>query len=301
MQKQIVFFIFSFFILTSCESKKQESRILYVDELKTNTKILKFGVHPLHNPEKLVEVFGPLVDLFNQKIKGYQFKIEASRNYPAFEEKLAKRELDIALPNPYQAVKALKHGYVIFGKMGDDKEFRGLIVTRKDSPIKKISDLKGKKISYPAATALAATMMPQYFMYKNGLNVMKSAKNIYVGSQESSIFNALLKETDAACTWPPPWIAFTKKYPEKAAELEVRWQTPSLVNNALIIKSELSEQLRTEILGVLLKLNETEEGLKILSRMELTRFEGADEKTYKPVEEFIKKFSKELRAPEEEL
>ncbi|MEZ4694041.1 MAG: PhnD/SsuA/transferrin family substrate-binding protein [Aliarcobacter sp.] len=49
----------------------------------------------------------------------------------------------------------------VFAKMGDDENFRGIFLVRKDSGIKNFEDLKGKKISYPAPTALAATILPQ--------------------------------------------------------------------------------------------------------------------------------------------
>jgi phosphonate transport system substrate-binding protein len=294
------FLIFSVLFNTACTKKNDELQITYSEHNPLTKKEIHFGIHPLHNPEKLLEVFGPLIDLLNDQIPEFNFKLEASRNYKAFEEKLQKRELEVALPNPYQTILSLKYGYKIFAKMGDDKNFRGLIILRKDSPIKTILDLKNKKISYPAATALAATMMPQYYLYKNGINILKDVKNMYVGSQESSILNAYMKESDAACTWPPPWIAFVKNNPEKASQLEVKWETQSLVNNGLVIRDDLYLQLRDKIRKVLFLLPNSERGRKILQTMELSNFEPADEQTYQSVKEFLDQFSKEIRKPEEE-
>jgi phosphonate transport system substrate-binding protein len=283
-----------------CTPKQNGIKFEYSDNVILQKKEIRVGIHPLHNPEKLIEVFGPIGDLFNEQIPEYHFKIEASRNYRAFEEKLEKRQLEVALPNPYQTLMALKYGYRIFAKMGDDKNFRGLIIVRKDSKIKKLSDLKNKKVSYPAATALAATMLPQFYLYQNGLDILKDVQNMYVGSQESSILNAFLKESDAACTWPPPWIAFVKNNPEKAKELEVKWETKNLVNNGLIIRDDLPVQLQNRMQDILLHLHETEAGRKILARMELSRFELADEKTYQVVRNFLAEFTRLIRKPEEE-
>jgi phosphonate transport system substrate-binding protein len=291
--------VLSLFTL-ACTEKQSNFQISYSDNIPKIKKVIHFGIHPLHNPEKLFEVFGPLTDLFNEKIPEVEFIFEASRNYNAFEEKLKRRQLELALPNPYQTIMALQYGYKIFAKMGDDKNFRGLIIVRKDSLIKEIADLKNKKISYPAATALAATMMPQFFLYQHGLNILKDVKNMYVGSQESSILNAYLKESDAACTWPPPWLAFIKNNPEKAKELEVRWETPSLVNNSLIIRDDISPELKEKISNILLHLHETARGQKILRVMELSKFEPASEQTYQRVKDFIAQFSKVIRKPEEE-
>ncbi len=73
--------------------------------------------------------------------------------------------------------------------MGDDENFRGIIIVRKDSHFNQVRDLKGKAVSFPASTALAATMMPQYYMQTHGLDVTKDIDIRYVGSQESSIMS----------------------------------------------------------------------------------------------------------------
>lgn len=46
---------------------------------------------------------------------------------------------------------------------GDPKDFKGIFLVRIDSGIKVPADLKGKAVSYPSPTALAACIMPQYF------------------------------------------------------------------------------------------------------------------------------------------
>lgn len=147
------------------------------------------GIHPLHNPKKLFEVYGPIVEHLNAKIPAAHFHLEASHNYEEFEKKLFSGYFDFAMPNPYQTVRSIKTGYTVFGKMGDDDDFRGIILVRKDAGIHTVLDLKGKKVSYPAATALAATMMPQYYLHTHGLDVNHDIENVYVGSQESSIMN----------------------------------------------------------------------------------------------------------------
>ena len=122
------------------------------------------GVHPLHNPKRLHEIFGPIANYLSQNIDNVNFKIEASRNYASYDKKLYGRQFDFSLPNPFQTVNSLKHGYRVFAKMSDDENFRGIFLVRKDSKINNVKDLKGHAVSFPAPTALAATMMPQYYL-----------------------------------------------------------------------------------------------------------------------------------------
>ncbi|HUW51255.1 MAG TPA: phosphate/phosphite/phosphonate ABC transporter substrate-binding protein [Sulfuricella sp.] len=258
-----------------------------------------FAIHPLHNPERLFEVYGPLIDYLNRNIPGTTFRLEASRNYEKFEKKLYARQVDFALPNPYQTLNSLKHGYHVIAKMGDDDQFTGVILVRRDSGIEEVTDLKGKKVSYPARTALAATMMPQYYFQTHGLDVNRDIENLYVGSQESSIMNVYLGNVAAGATWPLPWKAFQKEHPDKASELEVKWETGSLINNGVVARNDVPEKLARRVAQLLDTLHASKEGRAILARMPLSRFELADDQRYRVIEDFLHKFSQTVRPLDE--
>jgi phosphonate transport system substrate-binding protein len=253
------------------------------------------GIHPLHNPKRLVEVYGPVVDYLNTSIPQAHFRLEASRNYEEFEKKLYSGHFDFAMPNPYQTVRSLKYGYAVFGKMGNDEMFRGIILVRKDSGIHKVADLKGKKVSYPAATALAATMMPQYYLHTHGIDVNRDVENMYVGSQESSIMNVLLGHVAAGATWPVPWKTFQQENPEMAAQLEVKWQTETLPNNGWVVRDDVSHVLAENVGKALVGMDKTQEGRAMLERLGITCFEHATNETYKPVQRYLKIFSETVR------
>ena len=90
----------------------------YTTEPTNQPNILIFGVHPLYNPQRLQETYGPLIDHLNRHLVGAKIELEASRSYETFEQKLYGRHFHFALPNPYQTINSLKHGYRVFGKMG---------------------------------------------------------------------------------------------------------------------------------------------------------------------------------------
>lgn len=269
---------------TIAQSDGEESDKLYI-----------FSIHPLHNPTRLHEIFGPMMDYLTRNIEDASFKLEASRNYASYDKKLYAGKAEFSLPNPFQTIKSLQHGYRIFGKMGDDDNFRGIILVRRDSGIEKVSQLKGKAISYPAPTALAATMLPQYYLHTHGLDVTKDVETHYVGSQESSIMNVFLGNTAAGATWPPPWRALVKERPELEQALEVKWQTQSLPNNGLVARKDVDPALVRKVADLLFNLHRHKEGKEMLERMGLSRFEPANAATYRPVVDFIHKFEKTVR------
>lgn len=257
-------------------------------------RVFIFGVHPLHNPERLHADYGPIVDLVNKRLTGAAVRLEASRSYDEFDKKLYARRFDFALPNPYQTVNSLRRGYRVFGKMGDDRSFRGIILVRKDGGIRTVADLKGKAVSFPAATALAATMMPLYYLHTHGLDARRDIRRMYSGSQESSMMNVYLGKSAAGATWPPPWEAFQRSDPERARELVVRWETPSLVNNGLVVRDDVPKDVADAFARALFSLHTDPAGRRLLAALPLERFEPADAAAYAPVVAFLKTYEEAI-------
>lgn len=254
-----------------------------------------FAVHPLHNPLYLAEVYQPLMDHLNQLFGEERFVLEASKDYAQFEAKLRARSVAIALPNPWQALLAIEAGYRVIAMAGDADDFRGLIIVRRDSPLRQPTDLRGRAVAYPSPTAVAACLMPQWFLHQAGVDVVREIDNRYVVSQESSILAAYHGDVAAAATWPPPWRAFQRTHPRQAAELRVAWQTPPLVNNAVVVRDDVAPALADWLRAALLDLGRSHEGQRLLARVETAAFHAADDRSYEPVREFVARFEREVR------
>jgi phosphonate transport system substrate-binding protein len=260
--------------------------------------VYHLAVHPLHNPTKLTQAYQPLIDYLNSRVQGARLVLEASRDYANFEEKYQARKPAFILPNPWQTLQAMKVGYHTIAMAGEPRDFTGIFVVRKDSSLRRPVDLKGKSVSYPSPTALAACIMPQYFLHSHGLNVTADIENRYVGSQESSIMNAYLGLTAAGATWPTPWRAFQKENPREAAELKVIWETEPLINNSVMVRDDVAIQLREQVRTLLLGLEGTAEGKALLVGMETARFLPASDEDYDVVRRYVSRFEREVRPVE---
>lgn len=249
-----------------------------------------FTVHPLHNPQLLHQKYQPLMQYLDDHIPGAQFDLDASSNYADYERKLREGKSHFSLPNPYHAALARDWGYHVIAKMGDDSLFRGVFVVRKDSPIREPADLRGKVISYPAPTALAAAMMPQLYLQDHGIDVETELTNRYVGTHNSAIMNAYLGQSAAGVTWPVAWKAFQQADPKEAAELYVIWQTPTLIQNAIIARNDVPTDLAEQVRRLLTGLQDTPAGRKVLEGIDTSSFEAADDKRFDVVLAFLKEY-----------
>lgn len=283
-------------VIVSCTCKRENPEPRYGTSLDNEEiPVYSFAVHPLHNPKKLMQAYQPLIDHLNSQIENAKFTLEASRDYASYEVKYRNRKSELLLPNPWQTLQAMKVGYHVVAMAGEACDFKGIFIVRKDNVIRIPLDLKGKAVSYPSSTALAACIMPQYFLFCSGVNISTDIENRYVGSQESSIMNVYLGQTSVGATWPPPWRAFQKDHPLEAAKLKVIWETESLINNSVMIRDDIPADIQEQVQKLLLELHKTEHGKLILNSMETARFIPALDKDYDVVRTYIERFEKVVR------
>jgi phosphonate transport system substrate-binding protein len=298
MKKLLIIFIA--YLLTACEQKTTDNTLQYSSTSPNDNGVIvyRLAIHPLHNPQKLFEAYQPLVDYLNSELQYIKIELEASRDYQTFEKKFRARQPELLLPNPWQTVQAMDSGYHVIGMAGDADDFKGIFIVRKDNDIIEPLQLEGKRVSYPAPTALAAAIMPQYFLYTHGIDINQHTENVYVGSQESSIMNVYLSNVTVGATWPPSWRSFKKDNPEQAKQLKVVWQTPSLINNSVMIRDDVPDKISKQIQSLLINLGDSEHGQVILTGMETARITSANDEDYDVVRTYIKNFEDKVRPVE---
>lgn len=288
--------ILPLFFFASCDDT--DEKVPYKPTAKAiDIQTYKFGIHPYLNSKKMYISYRPILDFLESQMKGARFELETSATYAEYETKLYRGDFDFSLPNPFQTYKALSHEYKVVARMKPDDVFRGIFVARKDLHLKDVSQLKGKSISFPAPTALAATMMPLYYLHERGIDVQKDIEQKYVGSQYSSILNAFSGYTVAGASWPPPWEAWKKENPDKAQEMEVVWQTESLVNNGVIVKKSLDATVVNKVVAILINLDKNQESNTLLINAGFEGFTHANDSDYNKVALFLEKYDKAIGTP----
>lgn len=286
--------------LFGCSQKQEDTgaKISYGPAKAASSEVIyHLAIHPLHNPVRLTQSYLPLVDYLNKNlnIPNVKIEIESSTNYQAYVEKIKLQSPELLLPNPWQALLAIDNNYHIIAMAGNKEDFKGVLLVRKDSNIKSIADLKGKRISYPSYTALAACIMPQRFLFDNGINPNTDIENYYVGSQESSIENVFLKQTDVGVTWPPPWRLYQIDHPTQASELRVLAETEFLVNNSFMVRRDVPKNIAARIEELLIALDKDITLKPILDASQTSKFTSARNDDYFVVKDYVTKFEKDVR------
>jgi len=272
--------------LVSCNGAHQNYEPTFSPD-SSNKRVLVFGLPNLSS-------YGDC-DLFikylNKNLSTATIRVLACSNADDYLDKIKKRAFDFTIINGSLVLDAEKNGYIIVGKMGDDEKYRSVIFVRRDSAINKFSDLAGKTLTTSGPNALAGTMMPLFFLYKNGVNVKKDIKRLYAPSFESTIMNVYLGRCSAGASKRAIAMDMLKQRPEIDSKLIIKWETPPLINNALFIRNNMDAVTARELTKLIFTLQDNDEGRKALIPLDVSKFEKATSETYKPLREFLTEYN----------
>ncbi|MEO1767044.1 phosphate/phosphite/phosphonate ABC transporter substrate-binding protein [Thiobacter aerophilum] len=254
-----------------------------------------FGFHPHLNPQELVAAYQPILDYLEQHIPNVKFQLEGAKDYSEFEARLVARRYHFALPNPVQTLIAQRVGYHVIAKNFPDEDFRGALVTR-EGRITGLRQLSGETLCFPSATAVAATLLPLWYLHRHGVDV-KSLRLQYTGTQVAALLNAGAGDA-AACGVSVRFLrAFQRDEPNKAARLAVLFVTDPSPHNAIVARADVPAALKEKVAATLAAM--AADPTVDASRFKLGqhRFERASDETYRPFRAFLERYDAEIGLP----
>jgi phosphonate transport system substrate-binding protein len=131
------------------------------------------GVLPRHTPSETAEMYRPLAAYLSHEL-GTTVKVETTADFKSFWTAVAAGRYRLVHYNQYHYVRAHKElGHTVIAKNEElNRSAMGAaIVIRKDSGIKSLADLRGKKIIFGGdRQALMSYIIPTYLLRQAGLN-----------------------------------------------------------------------------------------------------------------------------------
>lgn len=158
------------------------------------------SILPRYFPEKLTAMMTPLAQYLSKET-GQQIKPILTANFAEYANEAKKHAISIGYENPLVYVNISSAHEVIATAVkgaGGDK-FRGIIITRPDSPIKKPSDLKGKKVMIVGKTSAGGYLSQKLTLKEMGIDIdhdceLSSAAD---NRQENVIISVSIGDVDA--------------------------------------------------------------------------------------------------------
>jgi diguanylate cyclase (GGDEF)-like protein/PAS domain S-box-containing protein len=188
MKSLVLFFIFFCLVLSAFEKEK-----------------IHFGVFAYLGVEKTRLKYQPLIDYLNTKLDNRVILEVLTQE--EMDEKIAKKEIDIATTNPTHFL-VVRQQYALSGavatliSVSDDKKptnkLAGVIIVRPESTIENMQDVKGKSISTPSLKHMGGFRAQAYELYQNGVEVNQKNNQIFQtrDSHQKVVEDVLLKKVE---------------------------------------------------------------------------------------------------------
>lgn len=193
--------------LTACSNNSKKSVNTYTP------KELNVQFVPSVQANKIEAKAKPLAKLLSKKL-GIPVHVTVSTDNTALVESMASKKVDVGfLPSDAYVLahkrkaadpllQAMRYDYdEPSGKLNPNKldsKYQSMIIVRKNSKIKSIKDLKGKKIAIQDPTSTSGYILPVAELYKKGINVVKDDNLVNVKGHDQGVVSVLNGDTDAA-------------------------------------------------------------------------------------------------------
>lgn len=226
--------------------------------------VYSFGVTPQFEQRKLHAIWKPIIDELTKRT-GLRFKLVSALKVQEFEKVIERGELDFAYINPYHVVQV--HESQGYGPLVADKApLRGIIVVRKDSPIRKPADLHGKTVAFPSPNALGASLLT-----RSDLEQLYRAQvtPLYVKTH-SSVYLHVAKNLVAG----GGGVEKTLQEQDESlrAQLRVIYTTRACPSLPVVAHPRVPAPVQEKIRKALLAIGETPEGREMLLKVPVRQF-----------------------------
>lgn len=249
---------------------------------------LKVSAIPDENPTELLRKFAPLGKYLESKI-GMKVEFTPVTDYAATVEGLAAKKIDLVWYGGFTFVQArLKTGNAIpIAQREEDEKFRSVFITQPNSGINSLKDLNGKTFTFGAPSSTSGSLMPRFFMLKEGIDPDKALKRVaFSGAHDATALQVAGGKVDAGAL---NISVFEKMLAEKKldpAQVRVFYTTPGYYDYNWTVRGDLDPALIKKLTDAFLSLDATNpEHKEILALQRATRFIPTKPENYKSIED----------------
>ncbi len=245
MKKRLAL-VFSFLVLSIGGALAQQA-----------PKELRISAIPDENPQELLRIYAPFADYLSKEV-GIPVKFTPVVDYAATVEGLAGNKLDMVWFGGLTSVQAARRAKgakrIVMRK--EDTEFKSQFITRKDTGVRDLNDLKGKTFSFGSVSSTSGHLMPRYYLMKAGINPEKDfSKFSFSGAHDATAAWVEAGRVDAGALNFLVWDKLVANKKVDTDKVVVFYTTPTYVDYVWTVRGGLDNATVEKIAKALLKLD----------------------------------------------
>jgi phosphonate transport system substrate-binding protein len=161
-----------------------------------------------------------------------------------------------------------------------------VFITKADSGIKSLADLKGKQVSFGSQSSTSGHLMPRSFLLAANIDPDKDFKRVaYSGAHDATIASVVSGKVDAAALDITVWNKFVKEGKVDTKDVVVFYTTPGFFNYNWAVHADMPAAMRERVAKALIDIDPaTPQGKEILDLNRATRYIPTRIENYKGIE-----------------
>lgn len=249
--------------------------------------VLKVSAIPDEAPTELLRKFKPL-GAYLEKQLGMPVEFVPVADYAAVVEGLAADRVDLAWLGGFTYVQArLKTGNAIpLVQREQDEKFTSKFISA-DPAVKSLQDLKGKTFAFGSVSSTSGSLMPRYFMQKDGIVPEQFFSRVaYSGAHDATVAWVQAGKVDAGVLNASVWQKLLDAGKVDTSKVHVFATTPTYYDYNWTVRGSLDPQLAAKIKQAFLALDPANpEHKAILDLQAASRFIATQPENYAGIEE----------------
>ncbi|WP_208920736.1 phosphate/phosphite/phosphonate ABC transporter substrate-binding protein [Paenibacillus uliginis] len=234
---------------------------------------------PSQNADTLEAKAKPLEKLLSDRL-GIPIEVSVSTDFNTIIEAMASKKVDVGFLPPTAYVLAKEKGaaevilqaqrYGVKDETGEPTNelvdfYKAMIIVKKDSGIKTVADLKGKKIAYQNVTSSAGYVWPAGKLIEAGLDPLKDVEAITVKGHDQGVLAVLNGDVDAAAIFQDARNIVKNDYPNVFEDTRVLTYTDKIPNDTVTVRSDMSPEWIEKLQNAFIEIGKDTEGHAIIA------------------------------------
>jgi phosphonate transport system substrate-binding protein len=215
-----------------------------------NPATLVFSYTPVEDPAVYENVFDEFM-VHLAKVTGKRVRWFPAESYAAQVEALRSGRLHIAGvatgPTPYAVNLAGFEPLVSMVRPDGSIGYTLQLITHKDSNIKSIADLKGKRVAHVSPSSNSGDLAPRALFTAKGITPGKDYEVLFSGKHDNSIMGVVNKDYDAAPVASTVVERMQQRGMFKADTLRVIYESAPFPRTAFGVPHNLAPELKAKI------------------------------------------------------
>ncbi len=261
---------------------------------------LTIGLIPEQNVFKQMARYQPLGDYIGKKA-GIKVRFTILSRYGNIIDRFKAEKLDGAFFGSFTGALAIqKLGIEFLARpvnLDGSSTYWGYIFVRKDSGIKGVPDMKGKRFVFVDKATTAGYVFPVAFLKEHGVNNVNTffRETYFAGSHDAAIYAVIDKKADVGCAKHSMFDRVARTDPRVKNDLIILAESPKVPSNGLGVRKDLGPEVKKKLREVLIGMDKNDEGKEILKKFEAIQFIPTTREDYGTVFEFAKKAGIDLK------